>query len=340
MAIESAEIGVYKANFLNSTLEGDKRFYQLFGVEHQASWNELTTLMHPDDKLVRRSAYKLALNTGKLLYETRVFYKDDSVRWLKITGKIFYNEQKRPITLLGVVEDITKQKNLEEQKDHFISLASHELKTPVTTLKAYAQILQTIFTSATNDKAADMLFKMDKQINKLTELIVDMLDITKIDKGEIVFKMEEFAFIELVEEIAEEAKKTSNTHKIKVKLNGCQKITGDRKRIGQVITNLVSNAIKFSPNASEIIVTADCDHKSVKLSVQDFGIGIAEPSFDHIFRRFSRVSGNNKGYAFSGLGLGLYMSSEIIKRHDGVINFESRIGGGSTFSFELPLLKP
>jgi len=233
-----------------------------------------------------------------------------------------------------VKKDIEERIEADKKKDEFISIASHELKTPVTSLKAYTQILQATFDEEHNAQAAQMLSKMDKQIDKLTTLIVDLLDVTKIDKGELVFEMEDFDFNKLVEEIAEEMQRTTKSHKIVVELNPCDPVKADRNRIGQVIVNFISNAIKYSPDGHEIIIKTFCENNKVSLSVQDDGIGIPKEEHSNIFKRFFRVSGKSN-YTFPGMGLGLYISSEIIKRHSGRIFFDSEEGKGSNFSFEI-----
>ncbi len=233
-----------------------------------------------------------------------------------------------------VKKDIEEIIEADKKKDEFISIASHELKTPVTSLKAYTQILQSTFDDQHNQQAVEMLSKMDKQVDKLTMLIVDLLDVTKIDKGELIFQMEEFDFNELVKETAEEMQRTTKSHKIILDLNRCDPVLGDRNRIGQVIVNLVSNAIKYSPDGRQIVIKTFCENKKVQLSVQDDGIGIPKEEHANIFKRFFRVS-SKSNYTFPGMGLGLYISSEIVKRHNGRIFFDSDDGKGSTFSFEI-----
>lgn len=238
-----------------------------------------------------------------------------------------------------IKKDNNEKIQADKQKDEFISIASHELKTPVTSLKGYAEILQIIFEEQKNPVASDMLSKMNKQIDKLTLLITDMLDITKIDNGQIVFNYSEFDFNELVKEIAGEMQNTTKTHKISLQLDKEIKIKADRNRISQVIINLISNAIKYSPGKDTVIITVkNVDERSVKLCVRDFGIGIPREQQSKIFSRFYRVTGGSK-YTFPGVGLGLYISSEIIKRHSGTIFFKSEEGTGSTFCFQLDGIK-
>jgi signal transduction histidine kinase len=222
------------------------------------------------------------------------------------------------------------------QKDEFMGVATHELKTPVTSLKAFAQVLQQRFAKAGDEKSALHLAKMDTQLNKLTALIGDLLDATKIDAGKLQFHEEYFDFNELVEEIVEEMQRTTQRHTIKAKVTPSKTMYGDRTRIGQVMTNLISNAIKYSPHAKDILVNTAVDGKQIAFCVQDFGIGIKKEFHTKIFERFQRVSEQD---TYGGLGLGLFIASKIISRHGGQITVESEEGKGATFCIRLPLDK-
>jgi len=206
----------------------------------------------------------------------------------------------------------------------------------VTSLKAFGQVLQLSMQKSGDMHAVAMLMKMDSQINKLTLLINDLLDATKIEGGKLQFQESVFTFSDLVDDIIEELQRTTAKHTIKKELRADLKVLGDRERIGQVLTNFLSNAIKYSPDANEIIVKAFPENDRLTCSVQDFGIGIAKDKISKVFERFFRLS-DNKVHTFPGIGLGLYISSEIIKRQGGKIWAESEEGKGSTFYFSLPL---
>jgi PAS domain S-box-containing protein len=262
---------------------------------------------------------------------------DGEYRWF-LTRVVPIKDSNGMVTKwIGTNTDIDDQKKALEQKDEFISIASHELKTPVTSLKGFTQILQMKFQKESNDFAADMLSKMDKQVDKLTKLIVNLLDATKIENGQLQFSKEDFDGNDLINEIVEEMQRSTISHKINVELCDTKIITGDRNRIGQVITNLISNAIKYSPDASDVLITSSViESNKIKICVQDYGIGIPASKLNNVFDRFFRVTGENRE-TFPGLGLGLFISKEIIKKHNGEIYAESLDGKGSTFCIVLPV---
>lgn len=247
-----------------------------------------------------------------------------------------HDENGKIVQWFGSNTDITEQKQLERQKDDFLGIASHELKTPVTSIKAYGQVLQIIFKRKGDHKALELITKQDAQVNKLTSLIADLLDVTKIQSGRMEFHEDYFDFNELITEQVEQLQLTTEKHTIQKKLDRTKSVYGDRERIGQVITNLISNAIKYSPLSKKIIVTTSTDKNYVTLCVKDFGIGIPNDKLQKVFEQFYRVSGS-KEITFPGLGLGLYVSSEIIKREGGKIWVESIEGKGSTFCFRIPI---
>ncbi|HEU5228572.1 MAG TPA: ATP-binding protein [Ktedonobacteraceae bacterium] len=238
----------------------------------------------------------------------------------------------------GSSTDITEQKKLEQQKDEFIGVASHELKTPVTSVKAYTQLLEMRFRKVGDELSSQMLKKMDMQLNKLTNLIRDLLDVTKIESGKLQLHKTSFDLNELIAEIVEEMQRTTTKHTLLQELSAPITLYADKDRIGQVVTNLLANAIKYSPEADTVIVRTAHQDGAVVTSVQDFGIGIPAEKQSEIFERFFRVGGEAQA-TYPGLGLGLYISAEFVRRHHGSIWAESEEGKGSTFSFSLPVEK-
>jgi PAS domain S-box-containing protein len=238
---------------------------------------------------------------------------------------------------LSLQKETQEQKIAIEKKDEFITIASHELKTPVTSIKGFVQLLKYNFQKDGNEMAANLLGKVDTQINKLSTLINDLLDVKKIENGQLQYNEEEFDFNELVKEVTEETSRVISTHPIIQKLGKTKMVRGDRNKIGQVIINFIDNAGKYSQENSEILVSTEIEGNSIRLSVQDHGIGIPESQQANIFERFFRVSGEKEN-TYAGLGLGLYISSEFIKRHKGTIGVESELGNGSTFYFTIPIV--
>lgn len=240
--------------------------------------------------------------------------------------------------ILLAIEDITERKQLEQQKDEFVSIASHELKTPITSVKAYTQILGQRFRKANDEKSVELIEKMDSQLDKLTDLIGDLLDVTKIEAGRIQFHESDFDFNRLVEETVVELQLATDKHRITKKLHPSVTVYGDHDRIGQVITNFMTNAIKYSPQADKIRVSTAVSEGNVTLSVQDFGVGLSQKDQAKVFERFYRVGGSDQA-TYPGLGLGLYIASDIINRHKGRVWVKSKKAEGSTFCFSIPMAK-
>lgn len=268
----------------------------------------------------------------------RIQHTDGQLRYIICTGNPQYNPHGDFTGYIGACVDITELKELQRQKDDFIGIASHELKTPVTSIKAYTQLLESILRKKGDVKEAGMISKMDVQINRLTLLIEDLLDVTKITSGRLQFHQTWFNFNHMMQETVEELQRTTTKHTLIEDFKAEVQVHADRDRISQVLINLITNAIKYSPGTDEIIISSKVVDGRIEVCVQDFGIGIAEDKLDKVFEQFYRVSGD-KEHTFPGLGLGLYISSEIIKREGGKIWVNSIEGKGSTFCFSLPLVK-
>jgi signal transduction histidine kinase/PAS domain-containing protein len=221
-------------------------------------------------------------------------------------------------------------------RDEFMSLASHELKTPVTSLKMHTQLLQRQAARSGETDRAERFAKMDRQIDKLTGLINDLLNVARVQGGRLEYVDEPLDLEAVVREAADTIQPTSPTHAIRIEGRIDAPVRGDDERIGQVVTNLLTNAIKYSPHADRVIVRLGRQGGDAVVSVRDFGIGIAEEHQQNVFDQFYRVSDPSEK-TFPGLGLGLYLANEIVKRHGGTMRVESTIGEGATFTFTLPL---
>lgn len=296
-------------------------------------------ILHPDDFPKAIELWKTSQKKKKA-YEIEYQFKDrtkeNGYRWFLGRAVPIKDESGEVIQWIGTCTDIDEFKQFQQQKDNFLGIASHELKTPLTSLKLYSQFLEKNLRKKEDDSNAVVALKMDEQINKLNNLINDLLDVTKIQNGKILLNNSEFNFDDLVYEVVEE-QQMSTKHIIEIKSEeNIGTVSGDRNRISQVISNLINNAIKYSPNYKEIIVTSKLTaDNTILFSVKDFGIGIPENKKEKVFEQYYRVSGS-KEHTFPGLGLGLYISSEIIKRTGGRIFVNSVEGKGSDFCFEIP----
>jgi len=307
------------------------------GYNLEDKQDEWLNAIHPADR--KRAVDKFIIDLkNRAFYEIefRLIHTDGTIHWCVATGRPQYNNSGGFTGYVGSCSDITEQKNLQQQKDDFIGIASHELKTPVTSIKAYTQVLERMLAKQGAHREAGMIGRMDSQINRLTSLIGDLLDVTKINSGKLQFNDRDFDFNQLIKELIEDLQHTSGKHTIVESLQVTGMVHADRERISQVITNLITNAIKYSPNANQVIVRTSVQDNEVRLCVQDFGIGISKQQQQKVFEQFYRVSGDMQ-HTFPGLGLGLYISSQIIKREGGRIWVTSEIDNGSTFCFALPI---
>jgi signal transduction histidine kinase len=222
-------------------------------------------------------------------------------------------------------------------RDNFISIASHELRTPVTSLKVYTEVLLRQSADKNDEKMSGSLKKIIKQIDKLTILIQDLLDVSKIQSNQLVFRVEKFDLNRIVKEVIENMQLTAN-HRILLEGFVTKKVWGDREKITQVLINLLTNAIKYSPGARKVFVVIKDNRNGALISVRDSGIGIGREYQKKIFGRFYRINEKNVE-TYPGLGIGLYISQTIIKRHGSEITIISKKGKGSIFQFVLPYSK-
>lgn len=229
--------------------------------------------------------------------------------------------------------------DLVDLKDDFINMAAHELKTPLTSLRAYNQIIQSLLKKNCVESALAYTYKMQNQFDRLNKLVFDLLDVSRIHSGQLDLSQTIFYLDEVARDVISGLQPAFPTHLIYTKGRTEKHLEGDPDRIGQVITNFIINAVKYSPQADYIVVSLETVNEMNCLHVQDFGVGIDKKHQEKIFQRYYRVHEENDN-KHSGLGIGLYVSSEIIRRQGGRTWVESSPGHGSTFSFSLPIFQP
>ncbi|WP_224746629.1 PAS domain-containing sensor histidine kinase [Mucilaginibacter rigui] len=239
--------------------------------------------------------------------------------------------------ILIAIEDITDRREIERRKDDFLSIASHELKTPLTTIKGLVQIMQRMVPPGLDEKFSSVLDKTGVYVDRLNNLIAELLDVSRIQTGNIELHKDLFDFDKAVHEAVETIQVATKSHQIKISGSTNENVSADESHIVQVINNLLSNAIKYAPDHKEIDVYLSRVSNFVKLSVKDRGMGIRVEDHKKIFDRFYRVGDIQQ--RFPGMGIGLYICDQIIKNHGGTLWVESELGQGSVFSFTLPLNK-
>jgi len=339
MAAEATALANWDLDMRDMTFICSPRLAEIFGhpTEHVITLEDIRKQVNADDmENIVLKAYEEALITGNYLYEARIYWPDGSLHWIKTQGIVLSDDKNKPFRMLGTILDITESKSDEIRKNDFIAMASHELKTPLTSLKAYLQILLKKMEAGNDSFVINALSKADYQVDKMTNLIHSFLDISRLEPGKLQLKAKEFEINKLIEETITDIR--HNTHSHLINFGELEKffVNADKEKIGQVISNFLSNAIKYSDKGSIITVSSKRINDSVQVSVTDEGIGIRHRDQEKLFQRFFRVE-NDKMKTISGFGIGLYLASEIIQRHKGQIWVESEEGQGSTFYFSLPL---
>ena len=270
------------------------------------------------------------------------FYINLSISNVKVEGQWLFiaflsditERKKTEEALIHKEAELLQAKLLEEKKDEFISIASHELKTPLTTIKAYTQLALSISKDKEHEAIQKYLIKVDQFAGKLNFLLTDLLDVSRIHAGKLMLSQTEVEMDQFLTEVLNSLQQIIQ-HTIIVEKNQPAKVKIDTLRLEQVITNIITNATKYSPGKNKILVNSFKKDNAIVVSFKDFGIGIDKEKLSKIFDRFYRVDEVSKD--FSGLGIGLFISSEIIKQHEGKIWAESNEGEGSTFYFSLPI---
>ncbi|TMI92142.1 MAG: PAS domain S-box protein [Bacteroidetes bacterium] len=300
--------------------------------------------LHPDDYSRCSEVFEDAFNSREQYsIEYRFKRADGAYRWLSETGAPRYSAEGKFEGYIGTCVDIHEMKIHEQRRNNFIKMASHELKTPVTSIKGYVQLLLSMYkdhnennVQFSSQAVQTSLSTIDKQIVKLNRLMSELLDLSRIDSEKLELNMQNFDLNSLVTETVQDAQQTTKHH-IVIKNSSEYRVVGDRDRIGQVMLNLLANAIKYSPKRNSIEVDIYQPARNcVSVSVTDHGIGIGEEHQEKIFERFYRVEGKSE-QTYPGFGIGLFIASEIIQRHHGTINVKSKKSEGSTFTFTLPV---
>lgn len=274
-------------------------------------------------------------SSGGLDYITKPVDMDILLLKVKTFYRIYEQSRKLIEVQKALLDEIEFRKKAERKKDEFISIASHELKTPLTSVKGYVQLLARSIEKGDLATVKKHLIKAQLQLDKLNDLIAELLDISKIESGKLEFNKKYFELDQMLEGVLEVIHQANPEFKIVINGAFPQQIYADEMRIEQVIVNFLTNAIKYSPGTNEIQINVHVNDGDLYLGVRDFGIGIVPELQQTVFEKFYRVE--ETAIHFQGLGIGLYISAEIINRHGGQIGVKSKLGEGSEFYFTLPM---
>jgi signal transduction histidine kinase len=359
LALEASDIGFFEILVTAQNqlkFEVSESFKKILGLPDPYTLEDINKVFHPDDIFIRKFALFQALRTGVLSYSSRILVNSE-IRWIRVKGKINFTDQEKPARILGIVENITgikvkdeeitlshkrledsleEQRKLQIQKDEFLQVASHELRSPLTAIKGYGQLVEEIMNEKGMEVEYGMVKKLNERINHIHSLVNSLMDVSKISSNQFTFSESIFDLVSLLKARVEDLKFVPYKHSIKEEYFYNARVKADPDRISQVVSNLFSNALKYSPPGSEIRIQTYKYQRFIAISIIDQGFGISQEDLDKIFDQFFR-STNPDSPLIQGLGLGLYLSSEIIKNQGGRIWAESALGEGSKFTFILPV---
>ncbi|MFD2744595.1 MULTISPECIES: PAS domain-containing sensor histidine kinase [Sphingobacterium] len=335
MAITAANLGTWQMELQTKTIVHNESLLRILGY-HQAPPMTFEMVMNQVSPYYRAKLYhsmeQALKNRSKfdIIYSLKRF-DDAELIWIRAFGKISDSSEQLE-TFSGFIMDITETVKDEQRKNDFIGMVSHELKTPLTSIYSYAQLLSRHADRKHDEYVSKIAGAAVMQLSKMTAMINGFLNFSRFESGKITLDRSVFDITDLIHEILEEHQITSSTHQIIFDNSVKCKINADRIKIGIVISNLFNNAIKYSHKGSAITVKCKQIGDRIELCVIDTGIGISEDHIDKIFDRFYRV----RSEFVSGFGIGLYLSSEIVHSHQGKIWAISTLGKGSSFFINMP----
>ncbi|MES2448876.1 MAG: ATP-binding protein [Bacteroidota bacterium] len=337
IALDASKLGATEVELATGIMTCSAQFKANFGysADEEFHYSDLFNAMLPDHRERIKGLVNAALDTDSIYKaEYPVKWPDGSIHWISAHGRARYNDQGKPNRMVGMTADITANKLFEQKKDDFLSIASHELKTPVTSLKASLQLLDRIKEKPTSTTHIKLIEQAVRSMGKMSMLVDDLLNVNRMTEGQLQLEKTNFKIAEMLRLCCNHIR-FEGEYELIIKGDQDLVIYADENRIDQVVINFVNNAVKYAPESKKIYLTVEKIGELAKLSVTDFGPGIHPELLPSIFDRYYRVS--HQGQHYSGLGLGLYICAEIIARHGGKIGVDSELGKGSTFWFTVPI---
>lgn len=338
IAQKIANFGTFEWDLKNNQINKDNSgfLYGFSSGEFNGSFESWLQIVHPNDReLVKNELTSSIQKKEDYMVEYKIIWPDKTIHYILTKAKIYFDQRGDVMKMIGINIDITDRKLIEKRKDDFITIASHELKTPVTILKGYFQILEKSLDS--NSQALGFTNKIEEQINRLSDLITDLLNVSDIQSGKLELEKKKIRIDKLINGVVKDTQVLMKNHCLIVENKLTKEVVLDEYLIKIVLSNLILNAQKYSPKSESIIIRTKNNQKGfVVIEVQDKGIGIAKRDQDKIFQKFYQVNTKIRN-SHSGFGMGLFICAEIIKKHGGEIKLESEKGKGSTFFISLPI---
>jgi PAS domain S-box-containing protein len=368
LASTSGEVGVWDLDLIADQAWRSLQHDRIFGYESLLpKWGKEVFFNHvvPEDRELVQQGFEEAFRTGHLEFECRIIRVDQAVHWISAKGEVSRNEQGQPIRMMGVVTDVTERKRAEAEKgkfmdrlaasnqelelrnrevervtkmkSKFLASMSHELRTPLNAIVGFSDLLAEQTTGQLNDKQKRFVNHIKQGSAHLLQLINDILDLSKIEAGQLELRCEDFQIKDALPEVLSIIRPLAMAKNIQIKqsMETDQHVCADRVRFKQILYNLLSNAVKFTPKAGRIDIDCREDGNSVCISVADTGVGIRAEDQGVIFEEFRQVEGP-AGTTQEGTGLGLAITKRLVEQQGGRISLESEFGKGSRFTFTLP----
>ncbi len=338
-----ARIGSWEWEIGTDNMVWSDELYRVFGVTHQAvppSYNAYLQQVFPDDLEMAETAIQHAIEThGSFEFDHRVKLPDGAIRWVRGRGEVITDAHGTPAKMEGTAQDITEEKEIGRQKSEFISIVSHQLRTPLGSMRWNLELLKSDV-QALPQEAQERLNETYKSGLRLIRLVGDLLNVARIEGGRVKDEPELSEISGIIEsavkEMGQEAHKRSVSIEFSSKKPDIPKVMIDPKRFREVIQNLLSNAVRYTLPGGRVSVAADYTSTSIEIAVSDTGIGIPEKEKSKIFTKFARAE-NAARIDEEGTGLGLFIVKSYVEDWDGKVWFESQEGKGTTFYISLPL---
>jgi PAS domain S-box-containing protein len=367
LALDVAQMGTWEWNFATGDVTWSAQLERLWGYEPGTMPRTSAALIdavHADDReRVRQEIVNAVHGAGQYHAKFRVVWQDGSEHWIVSDGQVVHDVAQQPQRMIGVSRDITERKHAEDERmvllereqaaraaaeqalnirEQFLSVVSHELKTPLTALMGYTSMLQKRVRQgqALGQRESRAVAVIDQQTNRLYELVAALFDLSRIETGQLALQQQPLDLAALAQRVVNDTQPTLTVrHRLHfVRPRQPIVVHGDEMRLEQVLQNLLQNAIKYSPNGGVVTVRLQQHGDEAWLAVSDQGIGIPQNAQEQLFQRFFRAT-NVSAQQIGGIGIGLYVAHEIVRRHGGTIDVQSRENEGATFTVRLPLTR-